>query len=298
VLFVDSGAFPAFMAGGGLVDFDTVLRRYEELARVSAIKSNLFIVAPDKIGDQEETERLLTLYAPNLRRLSGLGVSILVPVQAGATDLLTTWERLTAILDGVRIIPAMPMRAAAISVGIVVNFLRRAKVSQVHLLGTSRRSTVDTIGLFLPELQVTADANQVRAAVGEGRPVTDGYRSTVSDLCHAGWCFGGSEQEDGTEFSFDALNTPGFLAPSEVALIADWLTPWQNRTEVLAALANGSLNELVGDELSTALCDYVIPRIHRARVAREVGPSVRSATLAEHFSKRRADVSLSELFAA
>jgi hypothetical protein len=298
VLFVDSGAFPAFMGGGRPVDFDVVLGHYEKLAEAASCKANLFIVAPDKIGDPVETERLLTNYAPRLRALAVLGVSVLVPVQAGSADMLANWTRLTELLKGVRVIPAMPMRAAAVSVESVVSFLRCASVPQVHLLGTSRRSTLSTIDLFLPGLVVTADANMVRPAVGVGRPVTEGYRKEVAVQCDEVWYEGGGKEDCGTEFIHNAINTPGTLSKSEEDQVAKWLAPWFPRRDVEAALSAGSLEELAGDEFTSMMCDELFMPFHEQRVARSVGPSMRRKALTAHFNEKRRVLPMDGLFAA
>mgnify|MGYP003381520444 CR=1 FL=1 len=56
--FCDSGAFSSFLTGEPM-DWADVLQRYDSLALMTETPGNLYVVAPDKVGDQGETLRLL-----------------------------------------------------------------------------------------------------------------------------------------------------------------------------------------------------------------------------------------------
>lgn len=72
-IFVDSGAFTAFRKGLTL-DFDDILDRYDALAAVMKNPRNIAFVAPDVIGDMEETARLQNTYLGRLKSLAAKGV--------------------------------------------------------------------------------------------------------------------------------------------------------------------------------------------------------------------------------
>lgn len=282
-LFVDSGAFPAFMAGGRSVDFDAVLGSYRRLVDAARDPGSLLLVAPDKVGDPVATHQLLLRYAPALAVLSQRGATFVVPVQLGSADLVETWTAACGILPGVRLVPGMPMRAAAVSVDQVVRFLHQTGEARVHLLGTSKRSHFDTIGLFCAKVTVTADANRIRAAVGAGRPLTENYRELVREACAEHWRAGGPAEEDATEFIANALNVPGFLSRAEVAKLAAFLE-LATGEELSSAIIQCALEERVTSDLIDVACQYPIAEMFRDRVASRVGPAIRAATLTEHFS--------------
>jgi hypothetical protein len=282
-LFVDSGAFPAFMAGGVDVDFDSVLSTYEALASASTRPEALFVVAPDKVGDPVETLRLLRLYAARLAALSLTGISILAPVQLGGPDMAATWSEVRTVLAGVKIIPAMPMRAAAARIDQVLTFLQQSGETTVHLLGTSKQQNFDALGLFCPGVVFTADANRIRAYVGKGRPITEDYRENLRDECSAAWMDGGAQDEDGTEFTFNALNVQGFLRDSEIEKIVAFIGD-ADAAKIRTALRRCELAEVIEADFMDLVCMYPLPEVHAARVARQVGAGIRQQALTKHFS--------------
>ena len=286
-LFVDSGAFPAFMAGRGSVDFDRVMERYAELVQTATEPERLFLVAPDKIADPDETLRLLSRYASQLKSFSDAGASILVPMQAGNLDIDmgSTWRSAVSVLPGVRTIPAMPMRAASVSLERIVRFLRDSDLAQVHLLGTSRAAHATAIRRVCPGVIITCDANRIRAAVGRNRPLTLDYRESVQERCIEAWRNGGATCEDGTEFTFEVLNTRDVLTAKEEDRVVAYLAPWCHEFEVRLALLAGALGNLLGDELAPIFCQYCLEPIHRARVAQAVGPTVRRESIVRHFAR-------------
>lgn len=285
-LFVDSGAFPAFMAGGSVnVDFDAVLSSYEALAGASSRPSALYVVAPDKVADPEETLRLLQSHYGRIEKLIRLGVSLLVPVQLGSRNLVATWSAIQQVLTSVPIIPAMPMRAAAANIDQVISFLQESGERKVHLLGTSKQSNFDAIGLLCPGVDITADANRIRAYVGEGRPITEEYRACVQEDCCTAWGKGGTLIEDGTDFIYSVLNDPGVLSESEVSKIVDFIGH-PDASKIRSAILRGELGEVIEEDLLSLVCMYPIPEVHAARVARKVGAGIRQQSLTKLLATR------------
>jgi hypothetical protein len=90
-VFVDSGAFSEVEItkdGIRTVDpitparWESIFALYDRLA--ATLGPQAFLVAPDKIGDQDETLRRLETYRGRLAALAAKGARILVPVQKGA----------------------------------------------------------------------------------------------------------------------------------------------------------------------------------------------------------------------
>jgi hypothetical protein len=244
-------------------------------------------VAPDKIADPDETLRLLSHYSPHIKTFSDAGATILVPVQAGGLDidLVSTWRSVVSVLPGVKIIPAMPMRAASISLERIIRFLRDSDLTQVHLLGTSRAAHAAAIQRVCPGVIITCDANRIRAAVGRNRPLTLDYRESVQERCIEAWMDGGATCEEGTEFTFQVLNTRDVLTAKEEDRVVDFLAPWCHEFEVRLALLAGTLGNLIGDDLAPLFCQYCLEPIHQARVAKAVGPTVRRESIVRHFAR-------------
>ena len=99
-VFVDSGAFPVYRAAqrgslpeGTQIDDAQVMKQYRELidqvASVDPLSlGNLAIVAPDVVGNQWETYKLINSNAVELRKMVEEGVDVIVPLQAGRDSLL------------------------------------------------------------------------------------------------------------------------------------------------------------------------------------------------------------------
>lgn len=81
-VFVDSGAFTAERTGEP-PNWDKVLSCYENLAALTVRPGALHVVAPDKVGDQDETLRLLAQHQPRIGALINAGVRVIVPLQVG-----------------------------------------------------------------------------------------------------------------------------------------------------------------------------------------------------------------------
>lgn len=285
-IFLDSGAFPAFMPGGAPVDFDTVMEAYEHVAAAAQRPEALYLVAPDKVGDPIETLRLLRQFEPRIRALALAGVSIIVPVQLGSSSLTATWAEIRQALNGIPIIPGMPMRAAAVTIDHVIAFLQATGEKRVHLLGTSRQAHFNQIDFFCPNVSITADANRIRASVGANRELTKNYRQRLHDACCDEWYEGG-EMLDSTEFTGFATSDPKFLTPSETAQVAQFVKEITG-DDVLEQIRRTPMAEVLEPELLDLVYEYSLLEIHRARAARLIGPKIRSLALTDYFSKEAA----------
>jgi hypothetical protein len=208
-VFVDSGAFSEvkFGAEGRTVvrpmtdaDWQLVLGLYERLAPLG---SQLFVVAPDCIGDQDESLRRLARYAD---RVLALGCNVLVPVQKGALSQVEFAAAVDAIL-GTDWIPAMPCKKAATTAAELADFVAARNPRHVHLLGLGIRSRnltaylagVGRTSVSLDSCWITANVGRKRAgplrltrAQDMARSVLARVRATVSHVELAFYsCFAG-----------------------------------------------------------------------------------------------------------
>ncbi|RZU28960.1 hypothetical protein [Edaphobacter modestus] len=141
-----------------------------------ALGSNLSVVAPDRVGDQEETLRRLAQYRQELKQLAELGVHILIPLQLGRR----THEEFYAAAKeaaGVPLVPAFTMKKAATSLSDAERFLASVRPARVHLLGmglVNKRAdeVLAMIRRTSPATAITMDSNRIRAVTGKSRRMT------------------------------------------------------------------------------------------------------------------------------
>ncbi len=257
-VFVDSGAFGAFRAGMGEPEWRKVIALYDRLTD-SKDAPRFSLVAPDRVGDQLRTLDLIVQYRDGIRRWAARGARVLVPHQVGQLNLRDFHAAVVKALAGISFVVALPCRAAATTPIATVDFLRTSGVRSLHLLGAgvSKRwsKTIDYIEARFPQIVVTHDANRLRSAIGDGRPVTDfSRRQTASTLAaidegKAGicWC-------DATELSFDILNTPrtvDSLSPSGRRVLAQTFGVSVAELTAVDVGAEGEYGCRVGEFLAT-----------------------------------------------
>lgn len=183
-VFVDSGAFSEmeFTAEGPKVvrpisdaQWAARLALYARLA--TALGSSVYLVAPDRIGDQEETLRRLTVFAPQLRELRALGARILVPVQRGNRSQVEFVRDVTAALGFDDFVHAIPSKKNATTMAQLAEYVQAVRPHAVHLLGLGVKNAnagraLAIIADAVPGCVVTMDSNLIAASVGrsEARP--------------------------------------------------------------------------------------------------------------------------------
>lgn len=195
-VFVDSGAFSEVKfgpAGREVVkpmrdaDWQAVLGLYE---RLSVLGEQLWIVAPDCVGDQQETLQRLWCYSHRVRALRGAGVRILVPVQKGELSQTAFAARIDEALGFEDWIPALPCKKAATSAREVAVFVANRLPQHVHLLGLGIRNR--RLGSYLDALagtSVSLDSCWIAANVGRaggGRRLTRARDAARPKLAQTG----------------------------------------------------------------------------------------------------------------
>jgi len=188
-VFVDSGAFSE-------VDFDTgapvvvkpidaaawrnVLETYKRLGR--ALRSQLYVVAPDMVGNQAVTLERLERYADDLRELDELDVNILVPMQLGAMSQAAFARVVDELLEGVRWFPALPCMKAETRPDQVEAFVAERRPAFVHLLGigTKAREVQSYIDAATSAgADVSLDSNLLRSLLGRTNGPKGGPRAVT-----------------------------------------------------------------------------------------------------------------------
>lgn len=221
-LFIDSGAFTAFMKQQ-TIDFDQVLRRYRQLGEKFPRPENVAVVAPDVVGNMDASAELQQAYLRELRELQHLGLNVLVPFQKGwgMKRYRSHYQAMKMALTAPFTI-AIPCNAKAWGVQDLAKMIAAVRPDRVHLLGVGKRKLwqfVDAVLTSAPNCLISADANRVRAMIGEGRPVTEHARRNLREVEEqARQEF--AEEFDSTEYAFEAHNTPGYFTQEQARMLA------------------------------------------------------------------------------
>ena len=295
-VFVDSGAF------GGTPNFDEVLKHYNEFLdhvdehnpgrQHPALFKNVYLVAPDKVGDAETTSRLQEHYQQDIHDLIGRGANVVVPVQVGkslvydAGVVARTWP--DAIIG-------IPGNKAAMSLDTLKDVVAKMSVGRAprgfHFLGMGEKnprfqSYVDAIHERFPRAEITADSNRTQAMMVPGRPahematrLTDERSDNAIDDKPAG---------DTTELTgqfyrgeFDAFT------PRELGTIAEALgvAPQDIRKAATGARPYDSLADFVDSRGGDQVIDLALQQIAKARMVKAERPGARTDAIAEHDKK-------------
>lgn len=177
-VFVDSGAFPAFMAGKP-VDWQRSMRMVRQLIAESP-GARFHIVMPDIIGDQAASLALLREHAGYVRDVIGAGHDALVPIQKGALSPHDAWSEAVRIIGTSDFTASVPSNRAAFTLDDLRDLMRGPHhPPRIHFLGIAGNKKrlaelVAVVHAASPQTIVTSDANRLRAKVGQGRPITAG----------------------------------------------------------------------------------------------------------------------------
>jgi hypothetical protein len=176
-LFIDNGAYNAFTHGRTL-NFKKILIRYRQLAVTMKNNHLIYMVAPDIIGDQQTTKTLLINFADEINELLQMKVRVILPVQKGVESMSSVMSEISDSLYGYYSI-GLPMNKKGLSDKEVIDFIKCTNPGAIHFLGMGKRNKRFSYLLSKIEntidgndIHITADSNQVKALVGEGRPLT------------------------------------------------------------------------------------------------------------------------------
>jgi hypothetical protein len=125
-------------------EWDVRLAKYEAVARV--LGRDAVFVAPDKVADQTETLRRMSVGAERMYDITAFGSKVLVPLQGGDMSISEfaplAYDALGADMDRDQdvYIPAFPMNGGALGLAEVAEYLRTYKPPRVHFLGIGLQS--------------------------------------------------------------------------------------------------------------------------------------------------------------
>ncbi len=180
---MDSGAFSevSFERGElqvvapiGDADWRKRLAIYLRLAE--SLGENALMVAPDQVGNQQETLKRLSRYRVELRKIASTGAILLLPLQVGQLSH-ADFFREAVRAAGVPLTPAAPMKKAPTSNDALIEFLQQVKPTHLHLLGIgmeNRRAArlIRILRHYAPQVRLTLDSNRLRATTGKHRSLT------------------------------------------------------------------------------------------------------------------------------
>jgi len=158
-VFIDSGAFGE-RASGTEPDWESVLSVYERLAHLADDSlERLYVVAPDKVGDQAGSLGRLRRYGERVRNMIDAGVQVIVPYQVGALSGADLHRAVQEILSSNRFIVGVPANRDAMP----AEMLRTIEHPAYHILGRVQKNAAQAerlaaIAIASPNAVLTADA--------------------------------------------------------------------------------------------------------------------------------------------
>jgi hypothetical protein len=224
LVFVDSGAFGAFVAGQRL-DFEAqVFPVYDQILARCVAPQNLRLVMPDVVGNPEASMALQEAHAGRLAGWCRSGARCIFPLHSPSDErFLSAVDRVT---EGQAYTVGVPFNLEAWTVAELLRFCDRHKPHGIHLLGLGRiervRAIAEGVAQASPHTAVSCDSCTLLAHVGEGRRLTDRCRTRLRDATR--WVMTDTAADVPfpvlSTFVTHALWTPRFLLDHEVAMIA------------------------------------------------------------------------------
>jgi len=183
-IFVDSGAFSETDRTGAVVCpiSDTVwIERVRTMHLLAATFGppapagnygpRVYVVAPDRVGDQPETLRRLALHAEAMRACHALGAVVVVPIQRGAMTAATFDRAACETLGFDSFARGIPGNKIAMPYAELEAFLRERRPASVHLLGVGPNGKTyepltTLVRRVLGDVGMSCDSNTLAASVG------------------------------------------------------------------------------------------------------------------------------------
>lgn len=179
-VFIDSGAFSELRSGIE-PDWGRILGVYETVAEMAEDVSRLYIVAPDKVGDQRATLARLIAYRDRVVALITLGCKAIVPLQRGALSASEMLSSVANILGTRNFVAGIPSNLEALPILECEDLMHSA----FHILGRVQMdpNQVERINALLKgctDASITADANWLRSRLALVQSETNVVRTRRS----------------------------------------------------------------------------------------------------------------------
>lgn len=178
-VFVDSGAYK-FVGSNEEPDWKAVFSTYEGLIDLSDAPENLTLVAPDKVGDQEETLRLLARHRDRIRRWIDSGARVIVALQRGDLAPAAMLEAAKEALGTDRFVAGLPCVRSPVTPEECASLRHHS----FHILGRvetdpDQRSRLAALLAANPEADLSADATWMRSRL---KKVCAAVEQTCADI--------------------------------------------------------------------------------------------------------------------
>lgn len=229
-VFIDSGAFGAFK-GGTSINFDVVLSEYAPIFERMENKARVSLVMPDVVGDQVRSLELIREHRDAIIDFIAKGADTIIPIQRGEKSLSAAYKEIVDILgtDDFRV--AIPSNQKAVPQDELSAFLSESKPARIHLLGISEAnkrfsSLIATCTEASPGVEISADANRLRALVGANRKLTNAMAARLDEYAYQAVWEGDKKLviEDETEAIYGIYNTPQYFTEEDALSFARYLT--------------------------------------------------------------------------
>lgn len=178
-VFIDSGAFSEFKTGCA-PDFHCVLSIYEFIAEMvdycPLALGRLYVVAPDKVGDQLATLERLARYRTRICALIAAGVRMIVPIQRGdAMSVAQMLERAAAVLGTREFVAGIPSNKEAMTLAECATLAHHS----FHILGRVQKQAerLQALAERNPAAHITADANWLRSRLATVCALTERFHT-------------------------------------------------------------------------------------------------------------------------
>lgn len=187
LVFADSGAF-AELTVGAVLDWRDIMGRYAFMASmIDRHPENLYVVAPDKVGDQDASLKLLATWRDAVRDLIDQGVSVIVPLQRGALSATDLLDRVAGLLGTRSFVAGIPSNKEALSLEECATLRHHA----FHVLGRvqldeAQEARLAALRFLSPNATITADANWLRSRLASVRMETEREREMRREGAKAG----------------------------------------------------------------------------------------------------------------
>lgn len=185
-IFVDSGAFSEVDRTGAIVapigdaawcarvrTMHVLSAAFGPPAPLGDYGPRVWVVAPDRVGDQPETLRRLALHADAMRACRALGARVIVPIQRGALTAGAFDAACVAALGFSDFVRGIPGNKVAMPEAELEGFLRARRPASVHLLGVGPRGrsyeplTTLVRRVLGDAVDVSCDSNALTANAGQ-----------------------------------------------------------------------------------------------------------------------------------
>lgn len=195
-VFADSGAFSEVDREGNVVAPIEDVAWVEKMRTMHLLAATfgppaplgdhgprIWIVAPDRVGDQPETLRRLALHAEAVRACRALGARIVVPIQRGRMTAAAFDFACSEALGFDDFTRGIPGNKVAMPAEELETFLRSRRPGRIHLLGVGPRGRsygplTTLIRRVVGEVELSSDSNALAANVGR----TNGRGGQPRDL--------------------------------------------------------------------------------------------------------------------